>query len=198
MELIFATNNPHKLREVAEMLGPPYLLKGLAEAGFDGEIPEDHQTLEENASQKAWHIYRRCECSCFADDTGLEVGALQGAPGVFSARYARMGSPQFPEMEPADGNIRKLLLQMEGITDRRAQFRTVIALVLEGKQHLFEGIIRGEITLQPAGKEGFGYDPVFQPEGHSLTFAEMDLEMKNRISHRARAVNALVDFLMAR
>lgn len=197
MELIFATNNPHKLKEVGEMLGPPYLLRGLAEVGFSGEIPEDHETLEENASQKAWYIYHRCECSCFADDTGLEVVALRGAPGVYSARYARIGSPQFPEMEPAKGNIRKLLLQMEGTSDRRAQFRTVISLVMKGKQHLFEGIVRGEITHQPAGEEGFGYDPVFIPEGHSLTFAEMDLSLKNRISHRARAVKALVDFLKA-
>ncbi len=195
MELIFATNNPHKLREIDEILGPPFVLKGLHEAGFTGEIPEDHETLEENAAQKAWHIYHAFGRSCFADDTGLEVKALDGAPGVYSARYARIGELTFPDMESAAGNIRKLLFQMNGMEDRRAQFRTVIALVLEGKQHLFEGVVKGMITHQPSGREGFGYDPVFLPEGYSLTFAEMDLASKNTISHRARAVRALVDFL---
>jgi XTP/dITP diphosphohydrolase len=159
------------------------------------EIPEDFDTLEDNASQKAWHIYNRFGRSCFADDTGLEVKALNGAPGVYSARYARIGSPVFPEMEPAAGNIRKLLLQMEGIADRSARFRTVIALVLKGKEYRFEGVVQGTITSEPYGEEGFGYDPVFRPEGFDQTFAEMDLSLKNEISHRARAVQRLIHFL---
>lgn len=195
MELIFATNNRHKLEEISDLLDERYTLKGLWELDAAEEIPEDYETLEENASQKAWHIYRRFNRSCFADDTGLEVEALEGAPGVYSARYARIGSPVFPEMEPALGNIRKLLLLMEGTDHREARFRTVIALVLNGKEYRFEGEVRGTITRHPSGEQGFGYDPVFRPEGYEKTFAEMDLSLKNRISHRARAVQRLVQFL---
>ena len=130
MELVFATNNLHKLEEINDLLGERYQLKGLKEINISEEIPEDHETLEENASQKAWYIFNRSKCNCFADDTGLEVEALNGAPGVYSARYSRMGAITFPEMEPAAGNIRKLLQEMEGVQERRARFRTVIALVV--------------------------------------------------------------------
>ena len=196
MELIFATNNRHKLKEISAILDDRYTLLGLWDLDAAEEIPEDHETLEENASQKAWHIYNRFGRSCFADDTGLEVKALNGDPGVYSARYARIGSPVFPEMEPAAGNIRKLLLQMEGIKERSARFRTVISLVFKGTEYRFEGEVQGTITLEPYGEEGFGYDPVFRPEGFDQTFAEMDLSLKNEISHRARAVKRLIHFLM--
>jgi XTP/dITP diphosphohydrolase len=195
MELIFATNNRHKLQEIAALLDEKYELLGLWDLDAAEEIPEDHDTLEKNASQKAWHIYNKFGRNCFADDTGLEVDALNGAPGVYSARYARIGSITFPDMEPAPGNIRKLLMQMEGIRERGARFRTVIALVLNGKEHRFEGTVKGVITDQPVGKMGFGYDPVFRPEGYAQTFAEMELELKNSISHRARAVRQLTQFL---
>lgn len=197
MELIFATNNLHKLTEIGALLGPEFRLLGLKDLNMVEEIPEDYETLEENASQKAWYIYDKTGKSCFADDTGLEVKALNGAPGVYSARYSRMGQLTFPEMEVAQGNIRKLLLSMEGRSDRDARFRTVIALILNGAEYQFEGIVEGEITQAPSGAEGFGYDPVFQPRGYKLTFAEMDLAEKNRISHRAKAVKQLIEFLKA-
>ncbi|MEN8229243.1 MAG: RdgB/HAM1 family non-canonical purine NTP pyrophosphatase [Bacteroidota bacterium] len=195
MELIFATNNQHKLKEISALLDNRFQLLGLKELDIVEEIPEDHNTLEANASQKAWYIYNKFGRNCFADDTGLEVTALEGAPGVYSARYSRIGYPTFPEMEPAAGNIRKLLLEMEGYASREAQFRTVIALVLKGAEYRFEGVIKGEITSHPTGIKGFGYDPVFRPEGFDETFAEMDLSLKNSISHRARAVQRLVEFL---
>ena len=195
MELIFATNNRHKLKEISALLDDRYTLLGLWDLNAAEEIPEDHDTLEKNASQKAWHIFDKFGRNCFADDTGLEVNVLGGAPGVYSARYSRIGSVTFPEMEPASGNIRKLLLEMEGVKQREARFRTVISLVLDGTEYNFEGIIEGEITEKPSGKEGFGYDPVFMPKGYSRTFAEMDLGLKNKISHRARAVQQLTQFL---
>ena len=197
MEIVFATNNLHKLEEISLMLGGNFQLLGLKDLNISEEIPEDHETLEENASQKAWYIYNRTGKNCFADDTGLEVSALNGAPGVYSARYSRMGEPAFPDMEPAEGNIRKLLLEMEGVAEREARFRTVIALILNGVECQFEGIVEGVITLGSSGAKGFGYDPVFRPEGYDKTFAEMDLEIKNRISHRAKAVLKLIEFLTA-
>ena len=195
MQLIFATNNQHKLSEIAALLGRKYHLLGLKDLHISEEIPEDHDTLEENASQKAWYIYNKTGKNCFADDTGLEVDILDGAPGVYSARYSRMGHPTFPEMEAPQGNIKKLLLKMEGAENRSARFRTVIALVMNGKEYQFEGTVEGEITLSVSGVKGFGYDPVFIPRGKDSTFAEMDLSMKNQISHRARAIAKLVDFL---
>lgn len=195
MELTFATQNQNKLNEIRHVLGDSFILRGLTDLGVTEEIPEDHETLEENASQKAWYIYNKFGLSCFADDTGLEVAALDGAPGVYSARYSRMGNPTFHEMEPAAGNIKKLLQKMEGISFRDAQFRTVISLVLEGIEHRFEGTVKGEITTAPSGVKGFGYDPVFRPEAYDMTFAEMDLAEKNKISHRAKAVQSLVEFL---
>lgn len=195
MKIVFATNNQHKLEEISEMLTDKFKVLGLRELGISEEIPEDHDTLEENASQKAWYIYRKTGRSCFADDTGLEVDALGGAPGVYSARYSRMGSPVFPELPPAEGNIKKLLLELEGVEKRRARFRTVIALILDGTEHRFEGVCEGRISEHPSGTEGFGYDPVFIPDSYSKSFAEMDLAEKNQISHRAKAVQALVQFL---
>ena len=195
MEIVFATNNLHKLEEIGALLGDKFLLLGLKDLDIEEEIPEDYETLEENASQKAWYIYKRTGRNCFADDTGLEVDALNGAPGVYSARYSRIGQPTFPEMEPAEGNIRKLLLEMEGVEERSARFRTVISLILNGKEYQFEGIAGGEITHSRSGAEGFGYGPIVSPDGYDISFAEMDLSLKNKISHRARAVEQLVDFL---
>lgn len=195
MEFIFATQNQNKLEEIRLVLGDSFVLRGLADLGFKEEVPEDYETLEENASQKAWYVYKMFGRSCFADDTGLEVDALNGNPGVYSARYSRMGEVTFPEMEPAAGNIRKLLLEMEGLSNREAQFRTVISLVLKGTEYRFDGVVKGSITLAPSGVKGFGYDPVFLPDGHNKTFAEMDLTAKNRISHRARAIQNFADFL---
>jgi XTP/dITP diphosphohydrolase len=195
IEIVFATNNLHKLEEIAALLGQEFRLLGLKDLDINEEIPEDFETLEENASQKAWYIYNKTGKNCFADDTGLEVKALHGAPGVYSARYSRMGQVTFPEMEAAQGNIRKLLMELEGMPDREAQFRTVIALIINGVEYQFEGIVEGEITQQSSGAKGFGYDPVFRPRGYELTFAEMDLNEKNRISHRAKAVQRLIEFL---
>lgn len=187
-ELIFATNNPHKLSEVQSLLSNHFKLLSLNDIGFDEEIPEDHDTLEENASQKAWYIYHKTKRNCFADDTGLEVDALNGKPGVFSARYAGEGK------NPKD-NIIKLLHELEGVKNRNARFRTVVALIIDNNEYLFEGIVSGKIILQEQGMDGFGYDPIFLPDGYSLTFAEMDLVQKNQISHRARAICLLVEFL---
>ena len=197
MEIVFATNNLHKLEEISVLLGENFQLLGLKELGIEEEIPEDYETLEENASQKAWYIYNKTGRNCFADDTGLEVDILDGAPGVYSARYSRIGHPTFPEMEAAEGNIRKLLLQLKGSKMRSARFRTVISLVLNGKEFQFEGVVEGSITEKAFGNEGFGYDPIFIPAGYKTTFAEMELSEKNQISHRARAVHLLVDFLKA-
>ncbi|MFA5647396.1 MAG: RdgB/HAM1 family non-canonical purine NTP pyrophosphatase [Bacteroidales bacterium] len=187
-EIVFATNNKHKLFEVQQMLGTKYSVKSLADIGFTEDIPEDFQTLEENASQKAWHIYNLFKTDCFADDTGLEVTALNGEPGVRSARYAG-------EQRSSHDNIIKLLVQLENKPVRDAQFRTVIALIMSGVEYRFEGIVRGSITQQLYGNDGFGYDPVFVPKGYQKTFAEMDVELKNRISHRGLAISKLVDFL---
>ena len=198
MQLVFATNNNHKLAEIDALLGEKFQLLGLKDLHISGEVPEDHDTLEANASQKAWYIFDRTGQSCFADDTGLEVDALNGAPGVYSARYSRMGNPTFPEMEAAQGNIKKLLLNMEGKLERSARFRTVISLVLNGKEYQFEGVVEGTITESASGVKGFGYDPIFIPSAYDITFAEMELSLKNQISHRARAVSQLVDFLNRR
>jgi len=198
IEIVFATNILRKLEEIGALLGKEFRLQGLKDLDISDEIPEDFETLEEHASQKAWYIYNKTGKSCFADDTGLEVKALNGAPGVYSARYSRMGQMTFPEMEAAEGNIRKLLMEMEGRADREARFRTVIALILHGIEYQFEGIVEGEITYQSSGARGFGYDPVFRPKNYELTFAEMDLEEKNRISHRAKAVQQLIEFLKDR
>lgn len=188
VELVFATNNQHKLKEVQALLGNHFRLLSLTDIGFDEEIPEDFDTLQDNALQKARYINSRLGYNCFADDTGLEVDALNGEPGVYSARYA--GEAKNPH-----DNIVKLLQNLSGVKNRRAQFRTVIALILDGNEYLFEGKVNGEIIDKGRGSDGFGYDPIFLPEGYSQTFAEMPLELKNQISHRGRAVAKLVDFL---
>lgn len=187
-KLVFATNNAHKLREVAEIVGDGFEIVSLKEIGCHDEIPETADTLEGNALQKARYIHERYGLDCFADDTGLEVDALGGAPGVYSARYAGPG-------HDSRANMRKLLHELEGIEERKARFRTAIALILDGKERIFEGIVEGSITKEPRGEAGFGYDPLFAPEGYGETFAEMDEELKNTISHRARAVAKLADFL---
>ena len=187
-KLVFATNNAHKLCEVAEIVGDGFEIVSLKEIGCHDEIPETADTLEGNALQKARYIHERYGLDCFADDTGLEVDALGGAPGVYSARYAGPG-------HDSRANMRKLLHELEGIEERKARFRTAIALILDGKERIFEGIVEGSITKEPRGEAGFGYDPLFAPEGYGETFAEMGEELKNTISHRARAVAKLADFL---
>lgn len=187
-KLVFATNNQHKLTELQSILGGRYQLLSLADIGFFDDIPETRDTLEGNASQKANFVYDRFGMNCFADDTGLEVEALGNAPGVYSARYA---GPQ----RSSDDNVKKLLHDLQKINNRAARFRTVISLIIDGKEKLFEGIVDGKIIDTPKGTQGFGYDPIFVPDGHSLTFAEMDMEEKNKISHRGRAVEKLVIFL---
>jgi XTP/dITP diphosphohydrolase len=195
VELIFATNNEHKLKEIQSLVGENVRILSLEDAGISIDIPEDFDTLEENAHQKAQFIHEMTGKNCFADDTGLEVQALNGEPGVFSARYSRMGDLRFPDLDVQEGNIRKLLMKMRNIKDRRAQFRTVISIILDDNEFKFEGIVKGHILEKTKGNEGFGYDPVFQPEGYLQSFAEMTLLEKNRISHRARAMQHLVNFL---
>lgn len=189
MELVFATNNIHKINEIRSLLSDSFKILSLAEIGFTGEIPEDSSTLEGNASQKAWFIRNKFGIDCFADDTGLEVDALNGEPGVYSARYAGAG-------RSFGDNMTKLLEKMSEINHRNARFRTVISLVTGDQEIQFEGVVRGEILRERRGIQGFGYDPVFRPEGCELTFAEMDLEQKNKISHRGRAFNQMVSYLL--
>lgn len=189
MKLCFATNNRHKLEEISRKLGAKYQLIRLEDIGHSGELPENQDTLEGNSLEKARYIYDRYHINCFADDTGLLISALNGAPGVYSARYAGPGK------NPTD-NMQLLLKNMEGKTNRAALFKTVITLILEGKVRQFEGIVHGTITKMPKGAGGFGYDPVFLPAGHDKTFAEMHPDEKNRISHRTGAVNHLVHYLM--
>ena len=188
MEIVFATNNAHKLREVQAVLGDGFTLSTPSDCGITEEIPEEQETLEGNASQKARYIHDRTGRNCFADDTGLEVAALGGAPGVHSARYATDG-------HDFAANNRLLLKNLEGVTARRARFRTVISLILDGEEHLFEGIVEGRILDHETGHEGFGFDPLFVPDGYDRTFAEMTTEEKNAVSHRARAVRKLADYL---
>lgn len=188
MKIVFATNNAHKLSEVSAVLGEGYELVTLKEVGITEEIPETGATLDENASQKAHYVYERTGLDCFADDTGLEVEALNGAPGVRSARYATDG-------HDFAANNRKLLKELEGKTNRKARFRTVISLIRGGVEQQVEGIVSGTIATKESGCEGFGYDPLFIPEGHNTTFAEMTADEKNAISHRGRAVQALVNIL---
>ena len=188
MKLIFATNNAHKLREVSQVVGDRFTLLTPRECGIDEDIPEEQPTLEGNALQKARYIYARTGMDCFADDTGLEVDALGGEPGVRSARYATDGHDD-------EANKRLLLERMHGVEARGAQFRTAIALIIGGKEYLFEGIVRGNITLEEQGDGGFGYDPLFVAEGCEQSFAEISAEEKNEISHRGRAVRKLAEFL---
>ncbi len=194
MKLVFATNNHHKLNEVKKLLASSHELLGLNDAGIQTEIPETQNTIEGNASQKSRFIFDNYHLNCFADDTGLEVEALNGAPGVFSARFSRMGEIAFPDMEVSKGNIKKLLYLLKNEANRKARFRTVISLIINGQEHLFEGIVNGYIIDELRGSDGFGYDPVFVPKGFDKTFAEMDIEQKNKISHRAIATKNLFNF----
>jgi len=188
-KLVFATNNKHKLEEVAAILKDKVELLSLNDIHCFTDIPETAETLEGNALLKSSYIYENFQLDCFADDTGLEVEALNGAPGVLSARFAG------GEGHDAEANMLKLLSEMEGKENRKAQFRTAISLILNGETYLFEGIIEGEIIKEKRGTSGFGYDPIFIPKGYNETFAELGNEIKNKISHRALAVNQLCEFL---
>jgi len=190
MKLIFATNNKNKLKEIKDVLGPDFQLFSLDDIGYQPEIPENHKTLEGNATEKARCIYMKYKIPTFADDTGLEIDVLNGEPGVFSARYAG-------KEKNSNANMDKVLKKLHGVRNRNAQFRTVISLIYRGKEILFEGIVKGNILERKHGNLGFGYDPIFQPYGFKKTFAEMSLEEKNRISHRANAIRKLVDYLNA-
>jgi XTP/dITP diphosphohydrolase len=226
MRIVFATNNQHKLSEIRQILGSRVEVLSLKDIGCNADIPETGSTLEENALQKAQYVYDNYHIDCFADDTGLEVDALAGAPGVYSARYAAMGSasvaapspsvaapspsiaapspsvavgcaaavPQ-PKGHDSEANMARLLRELGENNNRHARFRTVIALIQHGEVHEFEGIVNGEIIRERRGGEGFGYDPIFQPDGYDKTFAELGTDIKNQISHRARATAKLCDFL---
>ena len=210
MKIVFATNNEHKLSEIRAILGPSFEVVSLSDIGCHEDIPETGQTLEENALMKAEYVYNKYHLSCFADDTGLEVEALNGAPGVYSARYAALattpaGSPAGPSHD-SEANMARLLRELANNNNRKARFRTGIALI-EKKDvcpcgctsiklvHQFEGIVNGEITREKSGAEGFGYDPIFRPDGYDKTFAELGMDIKNQISHRARATAKLCAFL---
>ena len=189
-----ATNNEHKLKEVRQILDyKDILIKGLEEMGCYDDIPETADTLEGNALLKARYMYSHYGVDCFADDTGLEVEALDGQPGVFTARFGQMNG--YGNSHDADANMQCLLDKLKGKENRKARFRTVIALVCEGKEYIFEGIVEGEILTEKSGQEGFGYDPIFSPEGKGISFAEMSAEEKNQISHRGRAVEKLIAWL---
>jgi XTP/dITP diphosphohydrolase len=186
--LVFASANAHKVEEIAAKLGGHLQLLGLADIGCTEDIAETATTLEGNAQIKARYVHNKYHVNCFADDTGLEVAALNNAPGVYSARYAG-------EQRSAQDNMALLMANMQGVNDRSARFRTVICLIIDGIEYLFEGIANGKIALEPSGIQGFGYDPVFVPDGYSKSFAEMSLVEKNEISHRGKAIGLLKDFL---
>lgn len=188
MDLVFATNNKHKLEELQAILGDKIRLLSLKDIGCNEDIPEEQATLEGNANQKAFYVFNKFGHNCFADDTGLEIDALNGEPGVYSARYAG-------EEKSAEANMNKVLDKLSKIKNRNARFRTVISLVINGSEKQFEGVVEGEIMNVKKGGSGFGYDPIFKPTGFSKTFAEMNLSEKNQISHRGRAVKKLVNHL---
>jgi len=188
MELVFATNNPHKLEEIKKAVGENFKILSLADINCTDEIPETADTLEGNASQKSFYIYNKYGKNCFADDTGLEIEALDGKPGVYSTRYAGPGHDH-------EKNMDKVLSELKDVKNRKARFRTVISLLLNGEETFFEGIVNGTILSERHGGKGFGYDPIFQPDGYNKSFAMMDLDEKNEISHRGRAVRKLVKYL---
>ena len=202
MKIVFATNNQHKLSEIRDILGDSFEILSLKDIGCEVDIPETGKTLNENALQKAQYVYDHYHIDCFADDTGLEVDALDGAPGVYSARYASMAnhtsSTSSPASHDSEANMARLLQELAENNNRKARFRTVIALILQGEVHQFEGIVTGVITREKSGAEGFGYDPIFQPDGYDQTFAELGMNIKNQISHRARATAKLCAFLNER
>ena len=188
MKLVFATNNKNKLKEISMQLNDEFILQSLEDIGCEEEVPETANTIEGNATQKANYIFVKYGTPCFADDTGLEIEALNNAPGVYSARYA--GTERNDT-----NNINKVLLELDGQVNKKARFKTIISLVIEEKEQLFEGIINGKIVSERRGNNGFGYDPIFVPDGYSETFAEMDPELKNKISHRAIAFRKLIEHL---
>jgi len=188
MQLVFATNNKNKIKEINNLIGNSIELLSLADINCHEDIPETADTITENALQKVQYVYEKYGYNCFADDTGLEIASLNGEPGIYSARYAGA-------QRDANDNIDKVLSNLKDKTDRNAHFKTVIALIIDGKETLFEGIAEGEITETKSGAEGFGYDPIFKPKGYDLTFSEMSLEEKNGISHRGKAVRQLSRFL---
>ena len=213
MRIVFATNNQHKLSEISSILGDSIEVLSLKDIDCDVDIPETGTTLEENALQKAQYVYDHYHIDCFADDTGLEVDALDGAPGVYSARYASMenlsnqNTQSSPISHDSEANMARLLKELGNNNNRKARFRTVIALIQKKdvcpcgctsikEIHKFEGIVEGEIIRERRGGEGFGYDPIFQPDGYDKTFAELGMDIKNRISHRARATQKLADYLL--
>jgi len=187
-QLVFATNNSHKLRELGEILKGEFKLLSLNDISCSDDIPETGNTLQANASQKSYYIWDRYHIDCFSDDSGLEVEALNGAPGVHSARYAGEG-------RNSDDNVTKLLSELEGIVNRKACFRCLISLIINGREFIFEGRVDGKILTERRGTEGFGYDPVFCPDGYNQSFSEMEATLKNSMSHRGRAVQKLVSFL---
>ena len=188
MKLIFASNNPHKIEELKAFAGNEIAIVSLRDAGIDIDIPEPHDTLEENASEKSWTIYKLTGRDCFSEDTGLEIEALNGEPGVKSARYAG-------DARSFKDNIEKVLNKLANTTNRKARFRAVISLIVEGRETQFEGICNGKIIDNPIGTEGFGYDPIFIPDGSNRSFAEMSIEEKNQFNHRTKAAAKLVAFL---
>ena len=212
MKIVFATNNKHKLDEIRSILGDSIEVLSLKDIGCNVDIPETGKTLEENALQKAQYVYDNYHIDCFADDTGLEVEALDGSPGVYSARYAAL--PDNPvksegatSSHDSEANMTRLLYELNGKDNRKARFRTVIALIQKKdvcpcgctsikEIHKFEGIVEGEIIQERRGGEGFGYDPIFQPDGYDETFAELGMDIKNHISHRARATQKLAEYLL--
>lgn len=190
MELVFASSNEHKVNEVRAMIDANIILKSLNDIGCLTDIPETGDTFAENAGQKSKYVYENYHVNCFADDSGLEVDALNGEPGVYSARYS--GSRDFEK------NLQLVLERMDGQSKRSARFKTLVSLILNGEEHIFEGSIEGSITLKRSGNKGFGYDPIFKPVGYEISFAEMDPKEKNRISHRAIAIQKLIIFLKNR
>ena len=192
-KIVFATNNAHKLSEIRDILKQHFEVVSLAELGCHDDIPETADTLQGNALQKARFVSQRYGVDCFADDTGLEVEALGGGPGIYTARFGTLNG--YGDSHDAEANTRCLLDKLRGSDNRKAQFRTAIALIINNEEHLFEGIVRGEITTEKLGDKGFGYDPVFMPEGYEATFAQLGVDIKNKISHRALAVQKLADFL---
>ena len=187
-QLVFATHNANKLAEVQAILKDRYQVSGLKEIGLQEDIPENASSFAENASLKTHYVYQRRQLDCFGDDSGLEVEALNQEPGIYSARYSGQGD---------EANTKLVLQKLEGITNRKARFKTVISLLVDGKEQFFEGQLNGTITLEPRGSGGFGYDPIFQPDGFDITLAEMSMAEKNAISHRAQAMKKLLDWLLA-
>lgn len=188
MKLVFATANPNKAKEIQNLIPDHIKILSLSDIHCVEEIPETQATIEGNASQKAFYVYEKYKVNCFADDTGLEIDALDGRPGVLSARYAG-------DAKDANANMDKVLAELSGVENRKARFKTVISLVIDNKEVLFEGVVNGRILHNKIGEKGFGYDPIFVPDGYDKTFAELELAEKNKISHRARAVNKLVEYL---